>query len=482
MPSAYVRRNQFFRRWSTRAVFWLGALAVGGVAVGFQYLCDWALAAHDRLLSGSGVLTWLIALALPPAGLVTIGYITRHFAPGSEGSGIPQAIAALEVPPGTPRTKLLSLRIAIGKIVLTMLGLLCGASIGREGPTVHVGASIMEALGRIARFPHEQVRRSLILAGAAAGIAAAFNTPIAGIVFAVEELARSFEERTTGTLLTAVVLSGVVSLACLGNYTYFGSYVGHLPTLASWRIVPVCGVVGGLAGGLFSRLLIDGQRRLAPLYRSHPVRLAAGLGLILALLGLISGGSTYGSGYEQARLMLAGGPDSGLGAFAPLKALATLVSYLSGIPGGIFSPTLATGAGFGAELSRFVPEAPYESVVLLGMAAYFVGTIQSPLTGAVIVMEMVDDHELILPMLATSFIALLVSRIVCPKPIYHTLAESLIPGSGAPPIEAPAADPAPAAREPQESPESASTPAGAVSGSEPDAATAEAGDSSKLLR
>jgi H+/Cl- antiporter ClcA len=418
-----LNRTQILHRWTTRAAFWLGATAVGGVAVAFAKLCDWAIEWHHRIANTSVPL----ALALPPLGLAIVAWLTRYVAPGSQGSGIPQVIAALEVPTGPVRLSLLSLRIAFSKIILTVIGLLSGASIGREGPTVHVGASIMEAIGRYARFPHEYVRRSLVLAGGAAGLAAAFNTPIAGLVFAVEELARSFEERTTGTLLMAVVLSGIVSIGVMGNYTYFGVYNAHLPNWAAWSAVPLCGFSGGIAGGLTARLLIEGQKRFAPYVANQPLRTAGLLGVLIALLGVASHGTTFGTGYAEARSFLSQNGNTPGVLFPLLKASATLLSYFSGIPGGIFSPTLATGAGLGADLAPLVPQAPFETMVLLGMAAYFVGMIQSPLTGAVIVMEMVNDHELIVPMLACAFLALGVSRVICRHPLYRVLANGFTP-------------------------------------------------------
>ncbi len=150
------------------------------------------------------------------------------------------------------RLSLVSLRIAAGKIAVMMLGLLCGASIGREGPTVQVGAALMFAAGRRAL----DYQRGLLLAGAAAGIAAAFNTPLAGIVFGIEELSRSFESRTSGLVIAAVIAAGLTSLGLVGDYTYFGSTPAVLPFGRTWMVVPICAVIGGLAGGLFSRILI----------------------------------------------------------------------------------------------------------------------------------------------------------------------------------------------------------------------------------
>ena len=143
------------------------------------------------------------------------------------------------------RARLLSLRLTFGKIFLTLFGMACGASIGREGPTVQVGAAILLQAGKIGRMMGE---RGLILAGAAAGVAAAFNTPLAGIVFAIEEMGRAFEQRNAGLVLIAVILAGIASLGLVGNYDYFGSNGSMLIVTIDWVAVFICGVAGGLAG------------------------------------------------------------------------------------------------------------------------------------------------------------------------------------------------------------------------------------------
>lgn len=417
-----------WRLWRSRLIFWSGAVAVGAVAVLFAELTDWAIARHAQLMAQFPWTTWILA----PLGLASVTWATQRWFPGARGSGIPQAIASLNTADEDVRRRLLSLRVAAAKIVMTTLALLSGASIGREGPTVHIGAAIMNALDRFTDAPHKIMQRSLILAGSAAGVSAAFNTPIAGIVFAIEEMARSFEEKTTGTLLTTVVIAGVVSTALLGNYTYFGKASAHLPYLRDWWAVLVCGLLGGLLGGAFSALLLGAGRRLAPVLGAHPFRTALLLGLAVAAIGWISGGETYGTGYTQARAVLMG--EASADPLYPFyKLAATLASYLTGVPGGIFSPALSTGAGLGADLAPLFPDVLPSAVIILGMVAYFTGVTQAPMTGAVIVMEMVDDHALILPILATAFFAALASRLFCKQPIYVALASGFLPP---PPAEA----------------------------------------------
>ncbi|MFI4967819.1 MAG: chloride channel protein, partial [Gammaproteobacteria bacterium] len=290
------------RDWKTRLVFWSGALAVGGAAAVFAEASTWMMGWHARVMNDSPYWAFLIT----PAALTIVVFLTRRVFPGSQGSGIPQAIAALRTDDDKLRNKVLSLRIAVGKVLMTLLGFLGGASIGREGPTIHIGASIMYSLGRFTRFPRHYVRHGLIMAGGAAGIAAAFNTPIAGIIFAIEEMARFYEERATGMILIAVIISGITALGFLGNYSYFGESSAHFDQLRDWIAVPMCGVLGGLLGGVFSRVLVAGMGHLRPLFKERGLMIAGLCGLLVAGLGLLSHGNTYGTGYDQARHVLLG--------------------------------------------------------------------------------------------------------------------------------------------------------------------------------
>ncbi len=414
------------RDWKTRLVFWSGALTVGMVAASFALATNWMLALHGRILEAS---PWW-SLLLAPSMLMAVVFLTRRLFPGSQGSGIPQTIAALRTDDDGLRKKVLSPRIAVGKVLMTLLGFLSGASVGREGPTIQIGASIMYSLGRFTKFPRHYVRHGLIMAGGAAGIAAAFNTPIAGIIFAIEEMARFYEERAIGTILVAVIIAGITALGFLGNYSYFGESSAHFDQLKDWIAVPVCGVACGLLGGGFSRLLIEGVRYLRPFAGRHPLLLAGICGLIIAGIGLLSGGDSYGSGYIQARHVLMGNAGTDL-AFPFYKIVATLTSYFSGIPGGVFAPSLSAGAGLGADLAPLMPYVSVNTVVLLGMVAYFTGVVQTPLTASVIVMEMVDDRSMVFPIMASAFIALAASKLICRKPIYWALAEEFLGGEAA---------------------------------------------------
>jgi len=406
-------------------VFWGGAVAVGAAAALFARLAEWSMHGFQWLIATSGWLTLLVT----PLGLLLAVWLTRHVFTGTEGSGIPQTIAAVGNRSRQQRWKLLSLRVALGKILLTCLGLASGASIGREGPSVQVGASILYRAGRLARFPKHEVERGLVLAGGAAGIAAAFNTPLAGIIFAIEEMSRSFEERTTGTMLIAVIIAGMTALAINGNYTYFGT--AHVEIHArDWMIVPLCGIGGGLLGGMFSSALVAGAGRLAPLIRAHPYRVALSCGVIVAVIGVISGNLIHGTGYRETASILSNQAEPNMW-YPLLKMAATLASYLSGIPGGIFAPSLSVGAGLGADLGPLFPTVPIGALAILGMVSYFAGVVQTPITAFVIVMEITGSHAMALPLMATAFIAYGSSRLVCREPIYRALARRFMePDSG----------------------------------------------------
>ncbi|MEZ5798053.1 MAG: chloride channel protein [Paracoccaceae bacterium] len=406
------------RLWRSRLVFWTGALATGLVSVLFAVLADHAQGFFQAATSGGGWHRWL-PLLLTPLGMVACAVLADRYFPGSQGSGIPQAIAARHLRTDEERDHLLSLRLVLGKVGLTIAGLASGASIGREGPTVQVGASLMLMSARVGGMSHA---RGLILAGSAAGIAAAFNTPLAGIVFAIEEMSRSYQARTTGVILSAVIIAGVASLAFLGNYSYFGVVHDVAEFPGDWLLVVACGVVGGFFGALFSRAVLWLTRRIrnlravAPLTRLMLVALAAGL--MVAGLGIATDGMTFGTSYDQARDGIEGATLPWY--FFPAKLLATLASTVAGIPGGLFAPSLAVGAGLGSILGALLGSSAGLAAVL-GMSGYFAGVVQAPMTAFVIILEMTGNHANVVAIMASAMLGYGTARLVAREPLYHTL-------------------------------------------------------------
>lgn len=425
--SKLLRRSRVFwgsfSLWRPRFVFWCGAFAIGIISVGFAKLADLAQRAFTHVTS-SGDWAYLIPLILTPGIFMVCAYLAATFFPNSQGSGIPQAIAARHLRDHADRTWLLSLKIAFGKILLTVFGLFAGASIGREGPTVQVGASIMLGVARLSGMAQA---KGLILAGSAAGIAAAFNTPLAGIVFAIEEMSRTYEARANGLVLTAVILSGLAALGLAGSYNYFGEASVAPVTLRDWALVLVCGVGGGAMGAAFSGCaLLFGQkvRRWAqPQPLARMVALAGGCGIVIALIGIASGGTTFGTGYEQARGAVEGNALPLL--FFAEKLVASFLSMLSGIPGGVFAPSLAVGAGFGSTVGSLLGTS-IALAAILGMAGYFSGVVQAPMTAFVIILEMTGDHQAVIPIMAVSMIGYITSRVLSREPLYHGLSRVFV--------------------------------------------------------
>ncbi|MCL2876561.1 MAG: chloride channel protein [Betaproteobacteria bacterium] len=402
------------------------ALGAATLSILFAIGADASIEIHRKLISDYA---W-IAIFIAPAGFAAMAWLSMRFFPGTEGSGIPQTIAASLSDAPEIRRQFLSLRIAISKIFLTLGGLIVGASIGREGPSVQIGASMMHTLTKFRRFGYIGTSRDLIAAGAGAGIAAAFNTPLAGIMFAIEEMCRYRTFRANGATLVSVILAGLTSLAILGNYNYFGRTAagqtlgwpdGLWPTLAA-------GILGGFLGGGFARLLIASSRGLpgnvGKIARQRPIVFAALCGLGTAILGLMCGGSTYGTGYAETRAALEG--NTQLPFYFMLAKMAVIwLAFAARIPGGIFAPSLAVGAGMGAIIAMILPGIPdgdQAAILVLGMGAFLAAMTQSPITAFVIVMEMTANHQMLLPLMAAAVIAHGISKSVCRVPLYYALA------------------------------------------------------------
>ena len=427
-PILLIRRRFASIRWRTRVTLWVAATLAGLLVVMFARLADLALM---QFAQQAVARPWLPFIYTPLIGMFVV-WMTSRFFTGAQGSGIPQVIAATRLAhQGKPVNKLVSLRLAFAKIGLGTLALTGGFSAGREGPSVQVAASIMHFFHRY--LPNARIIRpeDLILAGGAAGIAAAFNTPLAGVAFAVEELGRKLETRTSGVLLSTIILSGMVAIALQGNYNYFGHFDVQEANLDIVLPILAIGIGCGVMGGLFSRMLLWPQR-----YRSfvvwewrrlHPVWFAGGCGMIVAILGWLSGGMSFGSGYGITSQIIVS--DVGLPWHAPItRFLATVVTFFSGIPGGIFAPSLAVGAAVGANVAEYFALAA-QPIIALCMVGFLAAVTQSPITSAIIVMEMIDSHGMVISLMAVALIAKAVSARMGPE-LYQQLARGFLQSDG----------------------------------------------------
>jgi H+/Cl- antiporter ClcA len=434
-----------WRLWFDRAIVLAYAAAAGLFIVGFTALTEAAL---HRFKQVEAWQPWMVFL-WTPAWVVALVWITQRFFPGAAGSGIPQVMAALD--PATPapqRGLFVSLKLSCAKIVLTSGGMLAGLSIGREGPSVQAAAGVMLHARRWLSPRSGIGDHGLLVAGGAAGIAAAFNAPLAGVVFAIEQLTRGMEPshngRNSGLIIGAIVLAGLMAVSVFGNFTYFG--VIRVPRL-DWSllgpgllVVLACGLLGGLLARLLVASIAGLPDRFSDYRRRHPFRFAAGCGLAVALIGWAADGTTYGGGDEHTRRMLAG--DTGLPElYVLLKFLATWVSSWSGVPGGVFAPSLSIGGGLGNDVAQLTGHAEHApALIAMGMAGFLAAATQAPLTAFIIVMEMVDGHAMVLSLMSVAMLSSLVSRLLS-RPLYGAMAELQMLRLGPVPSE-PAAQPA----------------------------------------
>jgi H+/Cl- antiporter ClcA len=411
-----------WREWVGRVVTLLYAVLAGLSVVGFTWLCERALDAFHAMAHWHA----FVPFVWTPLLCAGIAAVTRRYFPGASGSGIPQVMAALdrrvtdiELP------RFVSLRLAVAKVGLTAAGLLGGLAIGREGPSVQIAAGVMLHARRWLPQRASITAHGLLVAGGAAGIAAAFNAPLAGVMFAIEELTRKIEHRSSGLVIAAIVFAGLVGVSIHGNRAYFG--VIHVPPLDLGFMLPALLVVLASAGlgGVFSRLLytsmVGGTDRFSRWRQRYPVRFAAACGLLIAAAGWASGGATFGSGYGYTRRLLEGHSDIPL-LYVTLRFVATWLALWSGVPGGLFAPSLAIGAGLGDDVALLTHSTAFgPALIALGMVGFLAAVTQAPITAFIIVMEMVDGHAMVLSLMAAALGASLIARWLS-RPLYPALA------------------------------------------------------------
>ena len=397
----------------------LGGLA----AVGFHRSIDLI---NDRLLEpvlATPLVERLILLPLLLIGVgLLVGVLLDRVVPFARGSGIPEVKSAYVFGPGSR----LSLRTVVGKFALGALSIGAGFSLGREGPTVQICAAIGAAVANVTRRP-ARIAKALISVGAAAGIAAAFNTPIAAITFAMEEVIGDLNQRLVGAIVVASVVAAVVERAMLGGRP---SLLVPTYSLGSWRELfayALLGAIAGLGAHVFVRSLLglrQSVRDRVPLPAwSKP---AAG-GVCMAAIGLALP-QTLGIGYPTLSTALLGQFSwQRMTVLGVGKIAATVVSYGWGLSGGIFSPSLFMGAMVGGAVAHLVhPFAgPTTEIVgsfaLVGMGAFFAGAIRAPITSILIIFEMTGDYAIILPLMISNVISYTVAARLQHVPIYDAL-------------------------------------------------------------
>jgi len=362
-------------------------------------------------------------LLIPTLGSLAMGYLLYRYFPEARGSGVPQTKAALYAREGR-----ITLSTAVGKFFCTAVTLACGIPLGREGPSVQVGGGIASFLGRKLGLRPEKVK-SLIPVGAAAAVAAAFNTPLAAVLFTLEEVVGDLHAPVLGSVVLASATSWGVLRLLLGNEPLF--QVPQYQLVNPWELViyGVLGVAGGLVSAAFTQLLLKSRAWfLGRPRRTVWFQPVAG-GLLVGLMGWFLP-EVLGVGYKYVGDALNGSLTLKLMVLLlAMKLIASAISYGSGNAGGIFGPSLFLGAMLGGALGsaarHFFPGATAEpgAYALVGMGAAFAGVIRAPMTSVVMIFEITRDYAVIVPLMISNLVSYFIASRIQPKPVYEVIAE-----------------------------------------------------------
>lgn len=406
-------------------------VACGLAAVGFHM----AIQLLERFLFGTVVartgvpaIPWIVLT--PAVGGLICGVLLHRFVPEARGSGIPQVKAAYATPGGE-----VPLRVAAGKFAIGTIQIGTGSSLGREGPTVQICAGIASWIGRTAGLSRKSLRRMLPV-GAAAGVAAAFNAPIAAVTFAIEEIVGDLDQAVLSGVIIAAALAAAIERSILGEHPalHISQHYG-LEHTSSLLLYAVLGVLAAIVSVVFTDLLL-GSRKRFQMMRRLPVWARPALGglitgvLAAAALYWLDTGGILGGGYSTLSDALGGGlPVKAMLVLCVLKILATVSSYASGGAGGIFAPSLFIGGMLGGSvgyLDQAIFSGSNEQVgafALVGMGAVFAGIVRAPITSVLIIFEMTDGYALILPLMIANMTAFGLARRWRPTPVYEALLE-----------------------------------------------------------
>lgn len=406
-------RNEHIRTNLLKAVpFWVGSLLVGCMAVIYAWMFHWADQLFFKTIGKAG---WLIFIIMP-AAFIGSWLIVRQLQPFAAGSGIPQVMAALELPNhsgGYKMRKLLGLRIIVVKALSSIVMVLGGGAVGREGPTIQIAASIFKKINDV--LPQWWPRiaaKNMILTGAAAGLSAAFNTPLGGIVFAVEELAKVHFRYFKTAIFTAVIIAGLTAQQLAGPYLYLGYPRINAVSDLVFAGVLLVAIIAGLFAAYISRIIVGIMRWKKRFTKvKHHILFLLLCSLSIAAIGFFISQSVLGSGKDLMEHYLFT-DDKHAREYVPLlRSVGTVLSFTSGGAGGIFAPALSIGATIGSTISGWFNFSNTDANVLIlaGMVAFLTGITRAPFTSAILVLEMTDRHSIILHLMTAALVGNMVA-------------------------------------------------------------------------
>ena len=418
-------KNERFRINLLQAIpFWIASIITGLVAVVYSRFFGLAEKFTVYIFQYDPRLLFIIS----PVCFAASWWVIAKFAPNAKGSGIPQTMAAIELAnPGNNHkvNKLLSIRILIFKIISSLILACGGGAIGREGPTIQIAGSIFRKVNQLLPEWWPKIsKRNMIMTGAAAGLAAAFNTPLGGIVFAVEELTKTHISYFKTALFTAVLIAGLTAQALLGPYLYLGyPEVSHL---SGWIFIAVIivALITGLLGSLMSKIILAVFKwRSTFKNKSQYLIYALVCAFIIVSLAYFVNQSILNSGKAIMTTVLFTG-NKVLPWYTPLLRIGgSVLSFTIGGAGGIFAPALSAGASIGSVMSGWFHLLPADTnlIILCGMVGFLTGVTRTPFTSAILVLEMTDRHNVIFHLMLAAMISSIIAIIIDKHSLYDHL-------------------------------------------------------------
>ncbi len=409
--------------------FWVASLITGLIAVAYTRLFAWAEKGTSYVYHHYVYLFFIIT----PGCFIIAWWLVKRFAPYAKGSGIPQVMAAIELssPSSIDKVKpLLRIRIIVVKICSSLVMVFGGGIIGREGPTIQVAGSVFRKINQwLPDWWPRVSKKNMIMTGAAAGLAAAFNTPLGGIVFAVEELTKTHISYFKTALFSAILIAGLTAQALLGPYLYLG--YPDVNNLSGYIFVAVIlvAIVCGLTGSYISKIMLAifrWKRTFTKNYQ-HLAYLVV-CALIIAALAVFVSQSMFGSGKELMTKVLFTNEKHMAWYIAPLRIIGPVLSFTSGAAGGIFAPSLSAGASIGSSMAGWfhLSAANTNILILSGMVGFLTGVTRTPFTSAILVLEMTDRHNVIFHLMLAGMVASLVAFLVDKHSFYDHLREQYV--------------------------------------------------------
>ncbi len=419
-----IRSEKYKQNLLQAIPFWVASLLTGLVAVFyskiFAYLEEttFVIFAQEK---------WLIFI-LTPVCFLASWWVVVKFASYSRGSGIPQVMAAIEL--SSPRSekkveKLLSIKVFFVKIISSFLMILGGGAIGREGPTIQLAGTVFRKVNQwLPDWWPKISKRNMIMTGAAAGLAAAFNTPLGGIVFAVEELTKTHISYFKTALFTAVIISGLTAQGLLGPYLYLGYPDVTGLSISIFFALILVGAISGLLGSLLSKMVLALMKwKSTFVLRSHHFLYVLCSALIIASIAFFFDERILGSGKEIMISTLFSTEKNVHWYTAIFRIIGILLAFTSGAAGGIFAPSLGAGAGVGSLIAGWLQASVTNTnlLILCGMVGFLTGVTRTPFTSAILVLEMTDRHNVIFHLMIAGMVATLVSMLVDKHSLYDHL-------------------------------------------------------------